>query len=325
MQPPAQPRPGGSQWQPPAGMTDHQGAPLPADRDFVAPPPDGIGPLLSAWSTVRAGQRVRPKWLRVAQCLAIGLGPLIAVEAFCAFIGMSQANTNRPALRLAAGFIGLLFGPIAAYLTRWREYCTYVGRDGVAEFSHTGGAVRSKVLRFAGATELKVRRVDFYQGGFYNGSHYSYVWSAPGAKNLLKVSGRHRSPDNTPPAGHHYYFAAAAEPAWNAHVVPRLLKEVEESGAARFPVSPKVTVAVGEGFIEIIKGSNTERLTRDRLMSVALEEGVIRIKTSDATLLSFKGKYAYTYAQVPNAMAMLVLIQQLVLGDAPSRLARPAA
>jgi len=54
------------QAQEPDEIKNHGGDFLPDDADFFVDPPEEIGPVLSAYSTLRQGKKPWPLWLRVA-------------------------------------------------------------------------------------------------------------------------------------------------------------------------------------------------------------------------------------------------------------------
>ncbi len=64
-----------SVWTPPAGVTAHDGTPIPDDVDFFAEPPPEIGPVASAYSTLKVGRGADRRWIRAAIVLVLaGLG-----------------------------------------------------------------------------------------------------------------------------------------------------------------------------------------------------------------------------------------------------------
>lgn len=212
-----------SQWTPPPEATDHAGGLLALDREFIAAPPVVIGPVLSAGSTVRKNQFIWPKWLRAVRCLAWGAGTYGAVEA-----GIAAAarywGAGEEACNITRG-IGISVAPCITLLsicqTKWRERCTFVGRDGVAEFTHAGGAVKKRILCFLDAADVQSSHVDQYLNLAYAGTAYSYVWRDANSKKLLAIEGYHHSRKGEPPAHSSYHFAVAAHRAWTHHVTTR--------------------------------------------------------------------------------------------------------
>src|SRR5581483_7500697 len=80
-------------WRPPAGVGDHSGGALRADVDFFAPPPEELGPVLSAWSTARVGEAVCPGWLRFA--VIAGATALLLVVVDTATLAHCIARADR--------------------------------------------------------------------------------------------------------------------------------------------------------------------------------------------------------------------------------------
>lgn len=63
----------------PGSVTDHAGSPLPHDRDFFAAPPSEIGPLRSAYSTLRLGRETNSVGAKIG--FALGERPI------CSYVG----------------------------------------------------------------------------------------------------------------------------------------------------------------------------------------------------------------------------------------------
>jgi len=313
-------------WQPPQGVTDHSGKPLPADRDFHAHPPADIGPVATAWSTLRQGQTVRPTWMRVLFCIQWAIGCQALFE-LAILIARSYLRAGEDALLLARG-IGVTFSPciglLAAYQTRWRERCTYVGREGIAEFWFTDRRrVRSRVLRFADASWLFVHRVEVRLHGAYTGTKYVFRWYAPG-KALLVLKGNHQSQQGTPPAASPYWFAVSAERAWSNFLLARIEEERKRTGFANFPINAKRSIAVAPGVLRITNREKTDEIDSDDLAAVELYHGALRIRTKEASRFFSRGNYTFDYAKVPNAQALLIVIDRWVLQPV-DLIHRPAA
>ena len=271
-----------SKWAPPPGVTDHEGNPLPPDREFAAAPPAEIGPVLTAWSTVSSAKAVWPTWLRLVRCLSVGGAVIAAAELFAWWQWRGDAGEEpRNIVRGIALTVGPVVTLLTAWGTRWLERCTYVGRDGAAEFTHTGGPVRGKLLRFADVANLKAHLVDVYYNGFYSGSRVGYTWLDAAGKTMLRVRGAYYRSSKPQPQSRHVY-AHAIERAWTEHVLGRCLAEIERTGSAKFVVDRRRTIAVGEGFVEITKGSKTDRIGRNRLKSAGVEEGTFKVRTTEA-------------------------------------------
>jgi hypothetical protein len=313
-------------WQPPEGVLDHAGKKLAADRDFHAHPPAEIGAVVSAWSTLRQGQVIRATWMRVLFCIqwAIGCQALFELGILIARRYLSAAEDM---LLLARG-IGVTFSPcvglLAAYQTRWRERCTYVGRDGIAEFWFTSRRhVRCRVLRFADASWLFVHRVEVRFHGAYTGTKYVFRWYAP-KRAVMVLKGDHQSQQGTPPPASHYWFAASAERAWSNFLLARMEEERKRTGFARFTIDAKRSIAVAPGVLRMTNRDKTDEIDSDDLAAVELHHGALRIRTKTASRFFSKGHYTFDYAKIPNALALLTVIDRWVLQPV-DLIHRPAA
>jgi hypothetical protein len=306
----------GTAGQQPTEITDHTGQPLPADRVFVAAPPDEIGPLLSAWSTVRKDQFIWPIWMRAFRCVLLALGLIAAMELAIAVAMLIGASESATLLARGVGLaMGTSMGLVAAFHTRWKEHCTYVGRDGIAEFMYSGGEVSGRILKFSEAFELRTREFRQPIHRMFLKTDFSCTWCTSGGRVLYKLSGYHHSRKAAAGESPRHY-AAAAENAWTAHLMTRLLRELRDSDQIRFTIDSKVAIGIKPGALEIIVRGITETISSDQLATVALDNTVVRIRAKDARVLGTRGKYDFHYDQLPNAAALLKLIDGLVMTKA---------
>src|SRR5262249_17810399 len=115
-------------------VRNHGGDPLPHDVDFFAPAPPEIGPIFTAYSTLRTGVQPRPPRFRAGLALLLGG---CAVLAAAALVAAAEPDGPGPYLILPA-LTGSLAGGFAWLMTRFKHSCNYVGHDGVARFRCAG-------------------------------------------------------------------------------------------------------------------------------------------------------------------------------------------
>src|SRR5689334_14260078 len=130
---------GAGTWSPPAGVAQHSGAPIPPNAEFFGLPPNEIGAVRSAQTTLTVSKR---PWSMAAR-IALGLG--ITATIVGGFIASLIANSPRGRPVFANGdrtfqvvlptLIAVVVTGIVLRLTRFRQVCTYVGTHGVARHS----------------------------------------------------------------------------------------------------------------------------------------------------------------------------------------------
>ena len=105
---------------PPAPIQNHGGDPLPQDVDFFVEPPAEIGPVTSAYSTLRLGKEPWPLLLRVFLSAALaGFGVFVSV----AIVSLNRVHNPFwvAAWPLALGGIGAALG---LFTSRFTHTCT---------------------------------------------------------------------------------------------------------------------------------------------------------------------------------------------------------
>ena len=295
-------------------IPDHRGEPrLPHLELFGMPPPE-IGRILSVESTLKAGGRVYPTWLRPVLVVVVGIAVLVAVM----YLWPTPRRGQRDNATLVALVAGCLAGAVTWYAARhsFGQRCSYVGEHGVALFELRRGRSsppRASVLLFAHAVELRAKQVRQFVNGVYSGTEYDYRWTDPAGRLLLKLRGRYMGKDKPPKPGDPFHFASAAEIAWSNHYLARAASELEQTGAISFRVDGKRFVRVGPGFIEFHNfGGETVRVTKDEIAKVTLGGGTFAFVHKDAKWYRSAGKYKFQYGQMANGKVFFLALDKLM-------------
>ena len=76
--------------------------------------------------------------------------------------------------------------------------------------------------------------------------------------------------------------------------------------------NPKA-VRIGSGFLEfVLKNGSTQRVEVADMKNISLGGGTFQFLHKDSRWWSGKGKYAFSYAQLPNAKLFLLCLDRLV-------------
>ncbi len=225
----------------PADVPDLAGRQRDTDRIFFVAPPDEIGPLRAAESSLKVGKRPLPIGMRA---LIWALAPLPALAVF--FVVYSTVRDPDDRLfyaGLAGGTVLLLGVGLAFYFTRFKVACAYVGQLGAVRYTLSGSFTnppRVESLRFSQAAELRTSQTRHFVNGVYTGTHYKFKWTDPKGALVLSLAGQHKGKDGLPKAGDPFHFAAAAERSWsNFLLLNRADQELAENGCLASPSIPK--------------------------------------------------------------------------------------
>jgi hypothetical protein len=178
---------------------------------------DAVGELTSASTSVSPKARQRTDWsIQIIGPLMMGLGATTFFQRL-----EPEGSALTPAIVLGVLVAGVVFA-----LLRPDQTATYVGRAGIASARRWHGLVpaRTRVLRFADATELRKRFTRVHPRGYYQGTSFVYEWVDRDGRRLFAISGVFPERDHTldevvVPRGlrrdHPIYFARAAAAAWD--------------------------------------------------------------------------------------------------------------
>jgi hypothetical protein len=296
-------------------VKNHGGDVLPVDADFFVTAPAEIGPVLSAYSTLR--QSVEPATL----------GFRLGVSFFAALIGGSiglfidyAAGVKDPFWSslwpLGLGGVGFLIGMAA---THFKHTCSYVGRDGAAKFVCSGSREQlttQEVFRFRDAVDLRTSQTLHYHNGSYQHTSYTYTWTDVGGRTRYVITGQHNSEAGTPPSTHAYHYARAAELAWTISLLGQIDRQIELSGSVNFNLRGGRWVRLGKGFVVLglVHGGEPVEVSVEELARARVDKGVVSLRRIDAQegWFSSSGVYKFSYEELANAQLFFHLLEKLV-------------
>lgn len=286
-------------WLPGPEVVTHAGLPIDPEADFFAWPPDAIGPVLSATTTLRLGKRPMPPISRLA---IAGFAGSTAV----ALLGLVPEPV--PAALQAGAF--LVLAGLVWLLTRFVHRCSYVGCDGVARFTCKGDRGRitgSELFVFLDAEALRTEQTKHYHNGVYTGTSYRFTWTDDEGAKWFVLSGTYQGKDKPPKPKDAFHFAAAAERAWTDHRLIQAGYELESRGEVRFRIGKSDWLALGRGFLAYHHKDQTERWSAAEIGDIRIDDGTLKIKRVDAREGWFRsdGVWKITYPALENALVFL--------------------
>jgi hypothetical protein len=294
-------------------INNHGGEPLHPSADFFADAPHEIGPVVSAYSTLRQG--VEP-WTAAGR-----LGLAAGVGAAGALIGFVIVLAADPFDSIWYVFWSLVLGAgsaiIAVVCTGFKHTCSYVGRDGVARFTCTGNRNNisgEEVFRFRDAAELRTSQTRHYYNGAYTGTSYSHTWNDVGGRKRYVISGRHKSEKGNPPSTDPYQYARAAEVQWTIYLLEETFRTIELNGTVLFNLTGAQWIRLGKGFMILSTGGDGEQWDAEEISQVNVHQGVVRIKRNDAKegWFSSAGVFKFSFDSLANAQLFFHLCEKLV-------------
>jgi hypothetical protein len=310
---PREEQPRQSEPQEEAPLPDHGNAALPAGVDFFAPAPSEIGPLRSAYTSLRQGQTplsmgVRMLWASGAGGLGVVVG--VIINAACGV-------TNPFWLFFWPAVIGLVAFAVTMAMTNFSHTCTYVGRDGVARFTCSGtreNLTVQEVFYFRDAVDLRTSTSLHYTNGAYQNTSYTYTWTDVSSRQRYTISGSHNSEANTPPTTDLYHYAKAAEIAWTVYLLEGASRQIGVGNTVLFNLTGGQWIRLGQGVVVINTGAQTEEWRADEMRGVTIQKGVVRLLRTDAEegWFSSKGVHKFSFDQLANAQLFFHLMEHKV-------------
>jgi hypothetical protein len=293
---------------------NHAGGRLSPQVDFFAPPPEEIGPVTSAQSTL---QRGKEPWSAGARLVLAGLAGMagLLLGAVLVFVLRVRSDFWQVVWPFGGGALSLA---VALHLTRFRHTCTYVGQEGVARFVCSGRRDRlstREVFRFRDATELRTSHTLRYVNGVYQNTTYSFRWTDVGGRLRHEIRGTHRSEKGTPPATDSYHFARAAEFAWTGYLLGQVQRQVELAGSVLFNLKGGRWVRLGPGTITFfVDGGEPIECEAAEIAEANVDKGTVRFKRTDARegWFSSRGVYRFPFDHLANAQLFFHLLDRLV-------------
>lgn len=296
-----------SNWTPGKDVTRHSGSAISTDMDFFATPPIEIGTVVSADSTLTISKQPMSTANRYTICLLIGLAPAFL---FWLLVKDTKAIFNGWTIAVCAiaAFITYLF-------TEFSHTCTYVGELGIVEYKIKGSRSarpRANLLCFNEATNLYTSQTRSYYNGVYTGTTYEYRWTKASGQEY-KLSGGYRNERGWPEDKSPWHFAHTGESLWSNYLLKKAGDQLERLGYVEFPMrgNPQA-VRVGYGFMEFVERNGTpQRVAVSDMKDISLASGQFQFNHKDARWWSGKGKYSFTYANIPNARLFLICLERL--------------
>ena len=296
-----------SRWQPPPYLRDHDGSLLPAGADFFCPPPLEIGQVLSAESTLRTSNQPTPLLTtlgRLAVTLSVCAGVLIPLVYLA-----RNAGDVRFVAAAGAVFVTFLAALVVVEKGSFGGVLSYVGTEGVMHAKLKGSRERPPAISrflFRDAAWLRAQSEAIYRNGVYDKTVYKFTWYDNQRAVLFEDGGC----DGT--------FVTAAERVWSIYLLKHLDQELQSNGMLRFIVfDSNLTLFVAPGVLRIQRGKETEKISSDKIASIKLEEGVIRVRSTDARWYRSRGKLEVAYNALGNAALFLMMTEKLLQRPAP--------
>jgi hypothetical protein len=292
-------------WSPPAGAGTHAGGAIGPEMDFFIPPPEEIGAVVSAHSTLRRDQRPLSPSARTAVVFLPGFAAMVALP----YVGVTDAAWQVGAFLALVALLG--------YLTRFAHACTYVGKEGIARCRCRGGRtrrVRQEVFPFRDATELRTEETRQYHHGIYTGTSYHFTWTDDAGRKVFKLAGQYRAGKKPPKPADPYHFARAAEASWSVYLLDHAQQQLVRFGAIQFRLGGADRVDVGPGFIDLHLKGRSERCAAQEIGAISISQGVFKVKRADAKegWFSSRGVFQFPYGTMANARVFLLVCDRLL-------------
>jgi len=313
-------------WKPAGDVVAHCGEPVRNDADFFAPPPQEIGRVTTADSTLNCPDRPRSAALarvrtRVRMAIVFLVVSLLVAAPFLSTMPSGKSADASEVLVILC--IAFLVGGMAAWfvsklMARARRKrmpsCSYVGENGLAVYRLKGCAedgAELEVLLFGDAEDLLTKETRHFVNGVYQGTQYQYDWRDSAGEGLMTIKGSYNEKSKKFKLCDQYFVAMSAERQWCDHRFDRMEAEFKRAGHVDFTVDAKRAVRIGPGYVEFLWPDGDHRVDVEDFGDVSLAEGLFRFKHRDAAWLGRKGKFNFQYGALPNAKLFLVALEQL--------------
>lgn len=292
-------------------VLSHSNQPLSDNLDFFANPPEEIGPITSAHSTLGIGEQPISPAARMGYVLMGAIGGLLVGLVIGSLFDANEIWTVIWALGIPVIIVLIVYSS-----TGFHHTCTYVGRKGIASYEVKGNRenLTGSYFVFVDATELRASQTKRYTNGAYQGTDYNFVWTDVGGRTIYTVNGTYQSEAGNPPEGDLYHFGCCAEWAWTFHLFEQAQAQLQMSGSIYFGLGGKDWVRLAEGKILLyFKGEESEHLAED-IEEVRIHDGSFQIRRRDAQKgwFSSSGIYKFPYSSLGNAQLFLILLERVV-------------
>lgn len=300
-------------WIAPEELQLHCDQSLPRKAEFFAAPPEEIGEILSASTTLTTDQEPMSAGPRLLSIIIWGIVGIAIGVVINYFSSISLNSLWYFGWTGGLMSVGLLCGWA---FTQFQATCSFVGTEGVAQFTCTGTREQissQNFFLFRDATELRTTQTRRYTNGVYQGTDYSFVWSDIGGRARHTISGTHNSEQNNPDATDDYHYALAAEFAWSRYLFDQVQREITTKGEARFNLGGRDYVAVGPDWLCLKLGGKTVERNVEDIQSVTIDQGVFKVREVGAKegWFSTKGVFKFEYAKLANARLFLFVLDKI--------------
>jgi hypothetical protein len=294
-------------------LRNHGGDPLPLNGDYFVEAPAEIGPLASAYTTLRRGQR---PW-------SIAARTILCVFATLAGLVLGAGIDLVFDLRGFWFFVWPVVCPLAAFLialamTGFSHTVTYVGGEGVARYTCSGtrdNVNKSEVFLFRDATHLRTTTTHHYNRGSYQYTSYKFVWTDVGGRQRYEITGTHNNRTGLPPSTHAFHYARAAELAWTMYLLDSANRQIDLAGGVSFPLKGGKSIRVCPGRLVFnFKGEDPVEWDAEDVGAAVIQKGVVKIKRVDAQegWFSSTGVVKFPFEELANAQLFFHLMDKLI-------------
>lgn len=296
-------------------LLDHLGNPVRPDADFFQAPPDEIGPLISAHSTLKQGTQPL-SW--VLQVVLTGFFGVLFSFAFWLFANF--VNADQPSKRETTTILYPCIGAVLGMFLAWRHVgfghqCSFVGEAGVACYTMKHGrkgTVEQAVLRFSDALSLLSRVVPQEFVGLFSWNSYDFQWRDGSNKTRFRLEGAFRRANPRSRHWNAYSLAFAADLAWTAYLTDIANETIREQGFFQFNLSDGRWVRVGSGYLQLnLRGGEPVRVDRTMVESFHLKQGVFSVRMVDAAVFGRRGKYSFSLDELENSSLFQLIVSRL--------------
>jgi hypothetical protein len=294
-------------------LPNHGGGRLPASSDFFTTPPEEIGPILSAHTTLFAGKRPRTPGVRLIASGLAGLAGL-AAGSLIVMLFRPRGELWQILWPTVGSLLGVILGRV---LTRFVHVCSYVGRDGVARYTCAGNRDRivgSEVFLYQEAAELRTGQTARYNHGVYQGTDYTFTWTDAKGRTAYLISGTYRNAKGLPPTTDAFHYGRAAEAAWTDYLLALAPKRIKESGSVTFDLRKGQSLGLAPKRLTIQFGGEPVEWSASEIEQIVVDKGAVKIKRTDAQegWFSSKGVLKIPLESLGNAQCFLRLADQLL-------------
>jgi hypothetical protein len=299
-------------WKPTEETVSHAGTPLESQQVFFCDPPESIGEVMTAWTTLTVGKAPKSMTLRLIVAAALVVGCPILAVVLARFAGLN--NIDQGTLVFFSVLTGIVLGIIAVVVTRFKHVCSFVGAAGLSRHTIKGNLESvpiDEIFLFDDATDLMTSQTRHYTNGVYTGTNYSFDWKDHEGARKFRLNGSYRSKDGNPKPKDPFHFARVGEIAWSDYLLDILQEELEQHGSVEFKVNKKDCVRIGPGFLELNFKGNTTRVESEQIKTLQVSGGTFQIDTHDARWFGSKGKFRFEYGAMANAHVFLMALETL--------------